>query len=127
MWGEIIGFRDVYVWIQAFPKSDAMRYMAKYASKSLRKPEKPNGELCDSIKTKDEPGTEWTGRLWGEFNKRFMPYSELFTRTTDQLEVYHRLYDKSIKVWPGLKDMSRGSFTLFVDDAAEFADLTQEP
>jgi len=124
MWGEIIGYKDVYVWIESFPESDAMRYMAKYASKSLRKPEEESGEICDSIKTKEEPETEWTGRLWGEKNKRFMPYSRLYTKTTDQIEVYHKLYDKSTKLWPGLKDVSQGSFTLFVDDAAEFADLT---
>ena len=123
MWGDIIGYEDVFTRIDSFKGKEILKYVAKYVSKPAREREEEEAvQICDTIKTSDK-GPAWTGRCWGVHNRPALPMHSRYQTASADYEVYQNIRSKSTEVWPALNDCEHGSFTLYVDEAARFAGL----
>jgi len=123
MWGEIIGYEDVFTRIDAFDGKEILKYVAKYVSKPAREREEDKSvQICDTIKTR-EKGPAWTGRCWGVHNRSALPMHSRFQTVSADYSVYQNIRSLSTERWPRLAEFADGSFTLYVDEAAKFAGL----
>ena len=123
VWGDIIDYPEPFTRIDAFPEVEMVRYISKYCSKRKKEKEDDSVRICNTIKTSNQYKSAWTGRCWGTHNEPSMPYHCRHQEANVGLEVYHTLRERATEVWPALADQGQGSFTLYVDDAAEWAGL----
>jgi hypothetical protein len=124
-WSEIIGRPRPFTRIESVrSQRGVMHYAAKYAAKVgsgldyLAYPHATLNEETGEIEGEDmlPDGRIHTGRVWGVFNRDFLPYAELVECCLTLGRWFFDMKRKGREVWEGVNTFKWAGFTLFVDD-----------
>lgn len=114
-WAEVTGQAGGYCWVEKWSRKKAAWYLARYTSKA--------DEAASLDYLAYLTGERWTGRCWGMYNAKMLPWAVLQVVKISLGGWFYDLKRSARRVYKGVNDNRWAGFMLFRDDTDAWLNL----